>query len=431
MSGRIGFSVLFLFSILGPLAHATDCSTVTCYYVREGASGNGRDWNTAFGSLPATLVRGATYMVADGRYPSVFFNTPNSGSQYISIKKATKADHGTQVGWMDSYGDGQAQFGDITLVTDYLEFDGQVRNESNWSDGDAYGFRVISSFYSNEANFGRCSDNIVVKYVNVGGPYSTSFNSAYTGSAFYLGGFGDVCQNWTISRVFAHNADLIGQMAGVDNVLWEYSWLGLNWSKEIIRGQIRASNVTIRHNIFKDGCRDDHAPGTGCTAEIAFFGNGDVSRDDYNNAKIYGNVIWKTISQFNSDACIMIEGSAQIYNNSIYNNATAGQCRLSSKSGAIRNNVWYLPRGMRFGCSSTTCDSNFAYTSESPFIDIQGGNFNLLKPIAGASLGAPYNVDLLGRTRGADGVWDAGAYEYGSGSIGTLKAPTNLRIVGQ
>jgi hypothetical protein len=88
----------------------------------------------------------------------------------------------------------------------------------------------------------------------------------------------------------------------VNDITREQSWLGLNWSKEILRGQIRASNVTIRHNIFKDGCRDDHAPGTGCTAEIAFFGNQGSMNENYSNAQIHGNVIWKTITQHNSDA---------------------------------------------------------------------------------------------------------------------------------
>ena len=32
----------------------------------------------------------------------------------------------------------------------------------------------------------------------------------------------------------------------------EYSWLGPNWNKETIRGQIHASNIVIRYNVLKE-----------------------------------------------------------------------------------------------------------------------------------------------------------------------------------
>ncbi len=41
---------------------------------------------------------------------------------------------------------------------------------------------------------------------------------------------------------------------------------------------------------------------------------------------------------------------------------------------------------------------------------------------AGANLGSPYNVDIDGKTRGADGAWDIGAYEAQSGA--TAAAPS-------
>ena len=47
------------------------------HYVRAGATGlnNGSDWNNAWTSLPATLVRGDTYYIADGRMESTFLMT--------------------------------------------------------------------------------------------------------------------------------------------------------------------------------------------------------------------------------------------------------------------------------------------------------------------------------------------------------------------
>jgi hypothetical protein len=81
-------------------------------YVRAGAIGNGSgaDWANAYPTLPSTLVRGDTYYIADGNYGGYTFNTPTSGQQYIYIKKASGGDHGTDVGWNSSFGDGQVVF---------------------------------------------------------------------------------------------------------------------------------------------------------------------------------------------------------------------------------------------------------------------------------------------------------------------------------
>jgi hypothetical protein len=37
-----------------------------------------------------------------------------------------------------------------------------------------------------------------------------------------------------------------------------------------------------------------------------------------------------------------------------------------------------------------------------------------------------YNIDMDSRTRGADGVWDIGAFEFGTNSAGNPAAPTGL-----
>ena len=64
----------------------------------------------AYKALPATLVRGDTYYIADGSYPSYTVDDAVSGTIVITIKKATTSAHGTENGWDSSYGDGQAVF---------------------------------------------------------------------------------------------------------------------------------------------------------------------------------------------------------------------------------------------------------------------------------------------------------------------------------
>lgn len=116
-------------------------------YVRDGATGanNGSDWTNAYTSLPAILVRGDTYYIADGSYPSYTVDDAVSGTLYITIRKATNSDHGTDIGWNVLYGDGQAIFNygaqgsAITISTSYVDFDGVV---GGGSDQSTYGFKL-------------------------------------------------------------------------------------------------------------------------------------------------------------------------------------------------------------------------------------------------------------------------------------------------
>src|SRR5574337_727949 len=80
-------------------------SWAAAHYIRQGASGTAcSDWGAnACNALPSTLVRGDIYYIAGGSYSGRTFSTPESGTALITIKGATIADHGTDVGWSDGY----------------------------------------------------------------------------------------------------------------------------------------------------------------------------------------------------------------------------------------------------------------------------------------------------------------------------------------
>jgi hypothetical protein len=99
----------------------------TLRFVRQGATGTGTgaDWESALPSLPASLMRGLTYYIADGAYAAYTVNSAPSGTDSIRIKKATASDHGSDTGWLASYGDGTATFANLTIVsTAYVEVQG-------------------------------------------------------------------------------------------------------------------------------------------------------------------------------------------------------------------------------------------------------------------------------------------------------------------
>jgi hypothetical protein len=75
-------------------------------------------------------------------------------------------------------------------------------------------------------------------------------------------------------------------------------------------------------------------------------------------------------------------------------------------------------------------EEHFELITSSIFEDYGGGNFRLKAPTeAGANLGAPYDQDMFGVRRGADGTWDRGAFEFGIGQGQTPSSPQGLRTV--
>lgn len=102
----------------------------TVLHVRQGGSGSMcQDWTTTnvCANIPTgSLVRGDVVLVANGTgYTTNVLSTAESGSVLITIRKATIASHDTSTGWLDSYGDGSAEWAsDIVFQSDYWDFDG-------------------------------------------------------------------------------------------------------------------------------------------------------------------------------------------------------------------------------------------------------------------------------------------------------------------
>lgn len=411
------------------------------YYVRAGASGsnNGSDWTNAFSSWPRNLVRGATYYVAAGSYGSLYLDA--AGTSTITFKNATNADHGTNTGWSSSYA-GQAVFSTIHFVTGHYTLDGQTRNESNWQDVASYGFRSTGGLYSSAFNPGpACATNITVRYMDVGGQaIGNSFSASNPETGVYMGGFGSVCSNWTISRSHIHNVVMVLQGAGVDGALIEYTHMGPAWQKEAIRGQLRMSNTVIRYNVFKDSCQFTPGDSTsGCTAEIAAWGETGSGRWDGN--QIYGNVFQKTTNEHNSGGVIVVGGNGsswvgspanntKIYNNTIvgFKQGNAGILVNGGSGNEVRNNIWSdLGNGVAHGATANTTSNNVVVPT-STFVSYPSNLRLATATSGGTTLPSAYATDIDGVTRGTDGVWDLGAFEFGGVAIPKPSPPMGLQV---
>ncbi len=415
------------------------------YHVRAGATGsnNGSDWNNAFPTLPNTLVRGATYYVATGTYGSYTFNTPVSGTTLITIKKATVADHGSNVGWQDSYGTGTAQWSRWGFTTKHYLLDGQTRN-SDWRGG--YGFKVKGiadrpvDFFASGNQY--AAGNITIRYLEVEGLGID--NPVYDRLVY-----GIFANNITMQYCYLHDCGTVPVVTGSsDSWLVEYTLFARNSANASHHAEgwagSKDNNITIRYNIFED------IEGTG---QIVALGRGGNAVEYNDNWEIYGNTFFYTPGNpYNREgsadgaiACInnQVARNWKIYNNSFINMTLGLSARIAiggdgavGHSAEIRNNFWwncknvgptlnngtYVTSHNRFDAAASfgsNAEVN-ASANTSVFVNYNNKDFRLANPTAnGSPLAAPYNQDRDGRTRGSDGVWDRGAFEYGSGSADT------------
>jgi hypothetical protein len=129
--------------------------------VRAGASGDGSDWDAVLADLPAELQRGHTYYVAAGTYAAYTFDDAASADSVVTVRRATAARHGTDVGWQASYGQAGAEFGPLTFSSPYVMFDGQT----------PAGFEVIAEFQGDAVVV--TGDHVTIRYTDVNGNFGT------------------------------------------------------------------------------------------------------------------------------------------------------------------------------------------------------------------------------------------------------------------
>jgi hypothetical protein len=418
------------------------------YCVRSGAplGGTGSDWQTALIALPGTLVRGATYYVADGTYPGCVIDDAVVGSTYITIKKATLADHGTDIGWAPEYGDGVATFTSyIAFSTSYIVFDGVTGGgPPAWKTG--HGFEVTQSpigapallFFDNQPS------HIRIHHVNAHFTDRNTFNAIIYGN----GTAGTYTDDVSVSHCYLH--EVFGAHFLIrhwQNLLVEYTYIARNKSTPALHAEGVSSwgggHFIFRHNIWQD------IWGTGGIVNL------NLETSDW---QVYGNVFFESGTDPGAGlghGCVAsnISGGISPMNNiKVYNNTAVNISGLNSSFGRfgdggsnneVYNNIYYKCANVSYNnCThgydlriqtdlswDTSASPTDEVTTTSPFVDVVSSDFHLSGPtVAGkGDLGSPYNIDMDGRTRGGDGNWDRGAYEAGSG--GTIPgAPYGLRI---
>jgi len=445
----IFLAVVFLFCC--SVSHAQAAN----HYIRDGATGTGdcgaatNSWADACDSLPDTLVRGDTYYIAGGSYGEHTFNTAASGAIPIYIKKATVADHGTETGWNSSYGSGVAQFAaPLNINTAYWIFDGQSRITAN----SGHGIKISNTLcYQKHIQMTGTPDHISLRYIEfagLGDDGDCRISDTQDGANDQLYANDADADNATLEYCYFHDAGRTHLLtgAGADNWLIQHCYFGTVESHADEHGEPlnvdRSANWIIRYNIFNE------TEGTGV-----------IMVEDSQGAtgwEIYGNLFSNfssnngaiaTDADYSCDnpptnRCPTMWYSSKVYNNTFVNGMGINQgINPQNGSGAdwqVYNNIWYNCSNLA-NLSSVPHDYNAfsgpnafgeahgqANLTSAIFRDYNNDDFSLVGATsAGATLASPYNTDMLGRTRGADGVWDRGAYEYTSGQINCTPADAN------
>ncbi|WP_029001910.1 hypothetical protein [Azohydromonas australica] len=451
MKNRILLSVALTACLIPVFANAAN------QYVRPGATGrnDGSDWANAYTKLPATLKRGDTYYLAGGSYGNYVFDDANSGTATITIKKATEADHGTGTGWSPTFGSTQAVFNNWQIYTDYYVFEGQTRN-SNWQTGatSQYGIKVAGTRPVRLDNGS-----------GTGGDYLTFRHIDFQGGGRDTGAGDDVIYGLsgnsyiTFQNCALHDSDrTIFLMRGNwRNLTVDHNYIARNTSTPAIHGEMlsmtESTDVVWSNNVMEDieGTAFIAGLNGGTVANWKIFGNvavhsaayaADTGRKPGHNYGVSGFVFVANDATNNNTG-----NNFQVYNNTFVNlkGTWSGVVIQKGTGHEVRNNIWY--GSVRTNNSfSGTMSNNWYYNTQADgdssatktvcasgcdvFSSIVSKDFRLKTPLGGGmSLAAPYNVDMYGSTRGKDGTWDRGAFEFSvGGTVATVQPPTNLSV---
>lgn len=416
-------------------------------------------------TLPTTLVRNRVYVLTDGAYSTLTVSSHAvSGTTRTHIIKCTVADHGGSVtGYTDAACDGQATFTssgssafEYAATGGYLTVDGN-RSTSQCGARAAFAQTTVATQMS--------AQDCGIRFVTTSdGSTTIHFNGTASNSVFKS--FEAQGSTGTTTATTAVNSETNGVDGGTcASCTFQYGYIHNHVTQ--INSPIGAG-VIFEHIFFANSKND----GGSAHSNVAFIGYG---TDDYtfrfNFATNY-DAEGVFVTWFDQDNCpchvyvygnVFDEGSVGgtvfprgvelrqssstsgngvsrftdifIYNNTITRIGTGISDRAAEEDPGnygpgsctncfVSNNIGYQSAN---DCGSGSCSATYSNNTDDStnrFVGVTTGDFHLTGALAGTSLASPYNTDILGNTRGSDGTFDRGAYEFCSGGCGIL---TDLR----
>jgi hypothetical protein len=410
------------------------------WYVRPGSgSGTGSSWTAAWNGFSginwSSVAAGDTIWVAGGNYTQQLRPSKSGTSaNRIFIRRArSDAPECTGAeGWSSSFDATVQQTGGSGIVMgnyNYITISGRT-TAAGGSHGWHINFSGLAGGNGIEWPNGSTGSFIAIEYMDLQGPGSVTYVSDGRG-------VDDTPFSSATDHTFSHmkiwNWESGVYVVGVTNPTFEYiemfDIMATNWSQYHPNGIYTSdcSGGVVRYSRFY---KKTYGVGEGIFFEQA----GGCS-----NWKIYGNLFYD-LNQSGSKA-IEITSSVpnlKIWNNTFDNVLSPLYAQASPGSGSeLKNNIFYQSGT---GYSWGTTSNNMQYSSGTIFVNRAAKNYRIVETTgtnyprnAGAALASDgyINKDMDSNTRGADGAWDVGAFEYGSGSQGagvSPEPPRELRL---
>ena len=395
-----------------------------------GTSGNGTSWSSAWKNTNnivwSSIQPGDTIWVAGGSYSGLNVGKSGTAANLIYIKRILSSDSvATGSGWIAAL-DSRATFGSLSTPVSYVYIDGRVDMGMRFISSNSSG--VPSSYDATNGHY------VTVDHVDLVGPSAANslegtsigsalatFNGDNSGVNIGYGYPSHSTNNITVrnSRVRGHPNEF--WFAGANNVLIENNKVYDNGAANsatwhgnlmIVNG---SNGIVFRNNDVYNWQVEGLYPWGSTSRNWYVYGN--VFHDGYGGK----NGSTHRFLELRSYSGNVTHGPFYVYNNTITNAwaaITRGDTTVFwSSDSVVRNNLVYNVAGGGIGYLPTNSSNNVT-ASSNPFAS---GTFKLAAPIAGVSvpnvttvLGpvTTFEKDPVGATRGADGVWDVGAYEY-------------------
>ncbi len=423
-----------------------------CHYVNPSASGSGSgsgsgsSWTDAYTALPLSLTRSEIYYVAEGTYPAYAIDDALIGTSRIIIKKATPFDHGEDLGWIDSMGDGAATFAQFVISTSYVDIDGQSGGGPGaWESG--HGIRLYSSSPNRRIYFsGNGLRDFNLLHLDVEGQGYHAASAGEDGIHAINGIVDSGPQDLRIAYCYIHDFSYGGQLiqtALCRRWLVEYSKFARCSSNPTYHSELwqdfGSSDVTFRYNQTQDiegtavialakstatGLAYEHSgweiyrnafymsPDCSGLCSGGIFcdarGSGDTG-GAVTGTRFHHNVIYGVIG-LNSGIALQIGSDNLAYNN-IWMECYRDTSRIVGNAifgVAVSDRDYNAFLEARYG--STALNAHDVELASDPFTNAYAFDFRLKAPIAqGRWIGDPFATDMIGNSDTVVSV-DRGAF---------------------
>ena len=445
-------NVMFLSMVICALFFVSNIGLCATNYVKPNGVSygleNGTDWSNAYDGLPATLTRGDTYVIAGGAYGGYDFNDAVSGTDAITVRKASAALDSGVDGWSSTYESTQAVFSsDSTNVIDFSTGYYTFNGVTGYGDGsvEAHGIKVTYSSPSVDHTMILVEgDNITLSHIQITNA-GVSYDVNQTG-------INDTDQDYIhVHYCLVEDTSYGMQIGGPGtNNIYEYNYFSGGWgSSRYHQDYIWIGGLTekkiFRYNVFDNVLRFAY------TGLFVQMGSAATYPKWYgNDIEIYGN-IFKGIAgsgdgmftTSNSEYPVATSGW-KIYNNTFVDGAVKVRFYGNASGHEFRNNIifncwaWRSLTGVTAShnyYSSSNTDNPILETGEfistesasGLFNNYTGGDYTLVITSdavdSGINLDIKYSIDPNETSRNVDG-WDIGAYEAKAVSI--LSSPQNF-----